>query len=187
MVVDADSIKKRIKQIAQSIAAFYGDSPYTALVIIKGSFQIWSDIQNELNEIYRSGKYDNKTLAEYLTVKSYLNQESTKKVNILGEEFMDLEGKDVLIVEDMIDSGRTMKALIEKLSELKVKRVRICSFVCLEGKLNFPFKVDHVGFILPNKFIVGYGIDYNQCFRDLDFIGHMSDKGIEKFKIVAKK
>ena len=182
VVVSPSSIQKRVKELAQGIADHYKDTPYTVLVIMKGALQIWSDVQNELNEIYRSGKYDNRVTAEYLTVKSYVNTESTKKVNIIGEEYINLEDQNVLIFEDIVDTGRTMTALIQKLKEMKAKEVRIFSLILKEGRTEFPFKIDHVGFVVPDKFIIGYGFDFNQHFRDLSFIGQITQKGIEKFK-----
>lgn len=121
-------------------------------------------------------------MAEYLTVKSYVNTESTNSVKIIGEEYINLEGKNVLIFEDIIDTGKTMVALTKKLKDMKTKDIRIFSFVLKEGKTEFPFQVNHVGFIVPNKFIIGYGFDYNQNFRDLSFIAQINNVGIEKFK-----
>mmetsp|Transcript_53297 Transcript_53297/g.73898 ORF Transcript_53297/g.73898 Transcript_53297/m.73898 type:complete len:170 (-) Transcript_53297:152-661(-) len=169
--------------MAESIADFYKDRPYVVLVVMKGALQMWMDLYRELNNIYLARKYNNRVEAEYITVKSYVNTESTKDVKILGEEYLNLEGKEVLIFEDIIDTGRTMSALINKLGKMKTKAVRIFSFVLKEPRVEFPFDIDHVGFIVPDKFIVGYGFDYNQYFRDLPMICQINEKGIEKFRM----
>jgi len=122
---------------------------------------------------------------EFVQLSSYRNTESTGNLTIKGDIFLDLAGKEVLIVEDIVDSGISMAKFLTFLEAKNPKSIRIFSLVLKEGKTTFGFEIDYVGFLIPNKFIIGYGLDYNEAFRDLPHLCIISDEGIGKFSVRA--
>ena len=102
---------------------------------------------------------------------SYDGMESTGKVKDLIGINTDLSGRDVIIVEDIVDTGLTMFNLLPKFEALGTKSVRICTFLQKPEKLEVDLKVDYVAMNIPNDFIVGYGLDYNEEYRNLPYIG----------------
>lgn len=182
IVVTDEQIKKRLDELALQIAEYYQDRPYVILVVLKGAFVVFSDLYRSLMKIYEEGKYMNNVTFEFIQLSSYRNTESTGSLTIKGDTFLDLEGKEVLIVEDIVDSGNSMAKFLKFLETKNPKNARIFSLVLKEGKTSFPFEIDYVAFLIPNKFIVGYGLDYNETFRDLPHLCIVSNEGVERFK-----
>jgi len=174
-------IKKRLDDLAAQIADFYKDRPYVILVVLKGAFVVFMDLYKSLMKIYEEGKYVNNVTFEFIQLSSYRNTESTGSLTIKGDIILDLQDKEVLIVEDIIDSGNSMAKFLQFLETKNPKSVRIFTLVLKEGKTTFFFDVDYIGFLIPNKFIVGYGLDYNETFRDLPHLCIITPEGVEKF------
>ena len=184
VLLQEKDIKDRIKDLTIQIADHYGDRPFVPLVVLKGSFLVFSEIYRNLVEIYSSGKHNNMVVPEFVRLKSYKNDRKTDETMIMCLDGLDFEGKELLIIEDLIDSGGTMRTLLKVLKEVKKpKDVKIFSLAVKEGKTNFDFNVDYVGFEIPNKFCVGFGIDYNEKFRDLYCICILNQYGLDKFKV----
>jgi hypoxanthine phosphoribosyltransferase len=114
-------------------------------------------------------------------IKSYENTESTGKVNIMCESLHLLEGKDVLIVEDIIDTGTTLTRFCKQLQELKPQSIRVASLVEKRTPKSNGFVADFAGFSVPDEFLVGYCLDYNEVYRDLDHICTLGETGIKKY------
>jgi len=175
-------VKTRVEQIANEIMDFYRERPYTIICILKGSIVVFNELLQKITDTYNLGKYKNNVNYEFVKISSYINDTSSGKVNISGLSELNLEGKEILVVEDIVDTGLTMENFLLELKQGGVKSVKIFSLLLKEGKTKFPFAVDHVGFIVPDQFIVGFGIDYNQQFRDLPHICVINSEGIEKFR-----
>jgi len=184
LLIDHKTLKSRIKELAHQIADFYQNRHYIALVVLNGANQLWMDLYRYLNEIYLSGKYDNYIHQEYIKIKSYHNTESSGVVSIYGEDVLKVEGKEVLVIEDIIDTGKTLTGLTELLKKRGAKSVQVFTLVARKPRDELIVPVDFIGFIIPKGFIVGYGLDYNDYMRDIPFIGLMNDHGIEKFKSI---
>lgn len=184
VVLQEKEIKARIKDLTTQIADHYCDRPFVIMIVLKGSFLVFTEIYQNLVEIYNAGKHNNVIVPEFVRLKSYKNDSKTDKTMIQGLEGLDLEGKEVLIIEDMIESGDTMRTLLKVMKEIKKpKDIKIFSLVVKEGKTHFEFNVDYVGFEIPNKFCVGFGIDYNEQFRDLYCICTLNQYGLDKFRV----
>ena len=109
---------------------------------------------------------------DFMSVSSYgADTKSSGVVKIIKDLDEPLDGKDVLIVEDIIDSGRTLSYLIEIFKKRNPKSVRLCTLLDKPERRVTDVKVDYVGFNIPDKFVVGYGLDYNQKYRNLPYIG----------------
>ena len=111
---------------------------------------------------------------DFMSVGSYEGTESTGKITLKKDLDESLEGRDVLIVEDIIDSGRTLSHLVKLFAERKPASIRLCTLLDKpERRVVDDVKVDYCGFNIPDKFVVGYGLDYNQKYRNLPYIGEV--------------
>ncbi|VDN56728.1 unnamed protein product, partial [Dracunculus medinensis] len=182
VIIPEGFIKDRVKRLSQEIFAETGDQPLVMLCILKGSFRFFTTLVGELT-IARASCSESLTV-DFIRIRSYVNTEQSAGIEILGLSSLDeLKGKNILIVEDIIDSGRTISKLVSTLNDIGVKK--IWTAVLLSKRVTRLEKVmeDFVAFDIPNKFVVGYGLDYNQKFRDLNHICLVNQKGIEKYML----
>lgn len=159
-------IEKRVEKLAeQVIKDFKGD--ITCVVVLQGCMIFFSDLSRQIAKKKKKGQISYTTIK----AKSYDGDKSTGVVKI-EQDCSDLSGKDVLIVEDIIDTGITMEFIIKYIKEVKkAKSVKICSILSKPSRRVKKIKIDYVGFEVPDLFVVGYGLDYNQQYRCLPFIG----------------
>jgi len=123
---------------------------------------------------------------EFLRLKSYHNDASSGEVQIIGSDDLSyLGGQNVLIVEDIVDTGRTMLKLLTTLEKYKPKTVRCASLLVKrrdDGDMT-GYRPEFIGFEIPDKFVIGYALDYNEYFRDLDHICILNEHGQKKFAV----
>lgn len=175
LLITHEEIMERTSQLAKLIHKDYKGTRPVLLCVLKGSGPFYNRLLDALqNE--RQGFY-----TEFIRVSSYEGTETSGNIEVLGGlKFKDLAGKDVILVEDIVDTGTTMYHLMPKLKEMaKVKSIEICTL--LTKRLPEPAKVSakYVGFSIPNHFVVGCGLDYNEVYRDVKDIYIISQKGIE--------
>nr|CDJ80706.1 Phosphoribosyltransferase domain containing protein [Haemonchus contortus] len=158
-------IRDRVRRLAKDIHEAIGENQLSLLCVLKGSYKFFNALVEELSNARWSCKEP--MTVDFIRCKSYEDDASSGTVQIIGlSNLEELRGKNVLIVDDIIDTGLTLSKLIHTLEGYgKCKKVE-----------------DFVAFHIPNKFIVGYGLDYNQKFRDLNHICVMSAAGVEKYK-----
>ena len=118
---------------------------------------------------------------DFIRVKSYEGTKSTGTVQVSGIEMDKLKGKHLLLVEDIIDSGKTMTKLVPMLEQYATASVRVASLLEKRNAASCGFRADFVGFSVPDKFVIGYCLDYNDIFRDLDHICVINEEGIAKY------
>jgi hypoxanthine phosphoribosyltransferase len=110
------------------------------------------------------------TEVDILAVSSYTGTQSSGTVTILKDLDIEIHGRDILIVEDILDTGRTLNAIKECLSRRRPRSLRICVLLDKPDRRTVPVSVDYTGFTIPNHFVIGYGLDLNQVFRNLPYI-----------------
>ncbi|KAI9593257.1 phosphoribosyltransferase-like protein [Syncephalis fuscata] len=171
-------IMDRIERLAKLIVDD-SDGPLIVCCVLKGGHQFFADLVNCIKKLNTGLGHSVPLHLEFIKVKSYSNDHSTGNVRVsLSEtELKDIEGKNVLIVEDIIDTGRTMVKLLDKLKEFSPKSIRVASLLLKKTPLSNGYIPDYVGFAIPDNFVVGYALDYNEYFRDLDHICIISDHG----------
>jgi hypoxanthine phosphoribosyltransferase len=98
---------------------------------------------------------------------------SSGRIKIVMDLDISIKGKDIIIIEDIIDSGFTINYLIKELNKRKPRRMKICTLLDKKARRIIPIKIDYCGFVVPDKFVVGYGIDYNEQYRQLSYIGYI--------------
>ena len=157
LYIKQEEIETVIKDIANQINVEYKDKNPLFLVMLNGAFMFASQLFKELT-------IDCET--SFVKYASYDGTQSTCEVKELIGLNSSLEGRDVIIIEDIIDSGFTMKCLIQKLEAMKVSSVKIATMLFKPNAFKFDYKIDYIGMNIGNEFIVGYGLDYNQHGRN---------------------
>ncbi len=157
-------IGNKVREIANKIKLKNSNSEIIILSILKGSFIFTADLVRELFKI------NIKPEIHFLNAKSYDGFNSTGKVKI-NDNLSFVSGKHVIIVEDILDTGLTLKKLYEEVLKNNPESVEICVLLYKQRSRNFNIPIDYIGFKIPDKFVVGYGLDYNEKYRGLPYIG----------------
>ncbi|ORX85436.1 hypoxanthine phosphoribosyltransferase [Basidiobolus meristosporus CBS 931.73] len=181
-------IMDRVEKLARQIVADIPDVEEPSLVVccvLKGGHQFFADLVNQLKKLQTSSGRSIQLSLEFLKVKSYHNDTSTKEVkfSVTNNELMYYKGKNLLIVEDIIDTGRTMEKILERLSEYEPASVKVTSLLIKKTSHSNGYIPDYVGFAIPDAFVVGYALDYNEHFRDLDHIAVISEHGKQAYAL----
>lgn len=161
ILIDEKQIDDTVKNLAEKINNDYKGRSVILLVILKGSLVFASDLMRYL---------DIDVALDFMQASSYGSSTVSRDLKILKDAQMDLNGKDVIIIEDIIDSGNTLKALYELLKE-RGANVEICTFLSKPARRESDVYVKYQGMEIPDEFVVGYGMDYDEKFRNLPYIG----------------
>ena len=163
-----EEIKKRIEILGKKISEDYKGKFPLFVCILRGAFMFLADLLREV-QIPLS--------VDFMAISSYGgNTESTGQVKILKDLDTSIKGRDVLIIEDIVDTGLTMDAVTRLLRTRKPKSLKICTLLDKEERRKVPVNISYYGFKIPNKFVVGYGLDYKEKYRNLPFIGILKEK-----------
>lgn len=183
VLIPAGLIRDRIARLARDIRARHPDQVLHLVCLLKGGSAFFNDLQQSLREMALvAGEHAVPFTMDFLRAKSYDGTESTGNVRIGEFDLASIEGKHVILCEDIVDTGNTMAALIPFL--LRNSNPASLEVACLLEKRHdrgTGFKADYVGFSVPDKFIVGYALDYNDYFRDMASICVLNDAGIAHF------
>ncbi|KAI6649689.1 hypothetical protein LOD99_6479 [Oopsacas minuta] len=158
--------------------------PLVMLCVLKGAYQFYSDLIDKIQSL--NCVYKHKSLQldiDFIRMKSYVDDSSTGDVKVVGhEDFTRVKGKHVLIVEDIVDTGATILKLNSHISKFQPASVKVATLLLKRNPARtIEYQPDFVGFDIPDKFIVGYGLDYNEYFRDLPHICVINDAGKVKY------
>ena len=160
-----EKIANRIAEMGAEISEVYGDEPVCLICILKGSVFFTVELAKRITSPVE---------LEFMCVSSYgSGTKSSGVVKITKDLDVNIEGKNVLLVEDIIDSGRTLSYLLENLKTRNPKSLRLCTLLDKPDRRVVAVDVDYVGFTIPDEFVVGYGLDYDQKYRNLPYIGYV--------------
>ena len=163
VLIDEKTVDQRIEEIGKEISKAYEGKCVHMICILKGSVFFACELAKRITV---------PVTLDFMSVSSYGNDtKSSGVVKIVKDLDEPLEGKDVLIVEDIIDSGRTLSYLIEILKQRKPASMQLCTLLDKPDRRVKPVHVDYTCFDIPDEFVVGYGLDYAQKYRNLPFIG----------------
>lgn len=161
-LITAEQIQTRIAELSAEIRRDYGDEPLLLLCVLKGSFLFVSDLCRQLGENVQ---------VDFIHVSSYgMEARSSGIVQIRKDVDQSLEGKNVLIVEDIVDTGATLAHLRELLNTRKPKSLKIVSLLTKPDARKVDCEVEYIGFAIPNDFVVGYGLDHAERYRNLPYV-----------------
>jgi len=163
-MLSADEIAARVKALGETITRDYQDTKELVVVpILKGSFLFASDLIRHI---------DLDLSVEFLGLRSYgAGTESSGVVQITYDLTTSISGKDVLVVEDIVDTGLTMRYLFDNLATRNPRSVKLCSLLHKPARSRVPVPIDYLGFTIEDRFVIGYGLDYNEKYRNLPYIG----------------
>ena len=167
----AEVIAKRVKELGAEITGDYDGKEIIFLCILKGAFLFMSDLVKEVKC---------KCAFDFMVVSSYSGgTNSTGQVRILKDLDTSIENKHVIIVEDIIDNGLTLDYLYNYLKRRKPASLKICVLLDKKFHRKVPLELDYVGFDCPDEFVLGYGLDYAEFYRNIPFIGVLRDEFIK--------
>lgn len=157
-----EEVEKRIKELAKEIEKDYCGKDLLVIGLLKGSIMFMSDLIKEM---------DLPVMIDFMSVSSYSGTTSTGVINVLKYTDISVKDKDVLIVEDIIDTGLTLSHVKKLLEDRGAKSLKICTLLDKPSRRTIEMKGDYVGFEIPDEFVVGYGLDYDQHHRNLPYVG----------------
>lgn len=163
VLISEQDVDARIEELGKKISEDYAGKQVHLICILKGSVFFMCELAKRISV---------PVTMDFMSVSSYGDgTKSSGVVKIAKDLDESLEGKDVLVVEDIIDSGRTLYYLLDVLSKRQPNSMRLCTLLDKPERRERDVKVDYVGFNIPDEFVVGYGLDYAQKYRNLPFIG----------------
>ena len=167
--ITEDQLEKRIAEIGEQITQEYEGQSVYLLCILKGSIFFTTELAKNIKL---------PMTIDFMSVSSYgSGTESSGEVKIKKDLECSIEGENVIVVEDIIDSGNTLSRLIKLLKARKPKNLTICTLLDKpDRRVVDDIEVDYTGFVIPDKFVVGYGLDFDQRFRNLPYIGFIEDE-----------
>ncbi|KAK1885309.1 Phosphoribosyltransferase domain containing protein 1 [Dissostichus eleginoides] len=165
-------IMNRVERLAHYIMDDFADNNnIMVLCVLKGGYKFCADLVEFIKVLGRNSNKYLETRVEFIRLKSYLNDQSTEQLQIIGSgDLSFLRGKSVLIVEAIVDTGKTMKALLKHVETFEPKMVKVAGLLVKRVPNMAESLTDYVGFEIPNHFVVGYALDYNEYFRDLNVV-----------------
>lgn len=167
VLINEETLQNRVNELAEEISNDYKNEEIILICILKGSAFFTVDLAKKLT--------CKSVFIDFMKVSSYENQttESTGKIKFKLDISKDIENKNVIIVEDIIDSGYTLNYLSNYLKEKNPKSLKLCALLDKKERRIIDVKVHYTGFEIENKFVVGYGLDYDDKYRNLPYIGYL--------------
>lgn len=171
VLFEADTIQKRISELGAQISQDYQGEELLLICILRGGVLFLSDLMRHISV---------PLTLDFMSVSSYGvgARQSSGQPRITLDVNTDIWNRNVILVEDIVDSGHTIKAVYDFLSTRQPKSLRVCTLLDKAERREVPVSVDYIGFKIPNKFVFGYGLDIDEFYRNLPFIGTVS---LEKY------
>lgn len=161
-IVTQEQMRARIRELGRQISTDYANRELVLVGILKGAYCFYADLARAIRIPLR---------VDFLVVTSYGSKAKTSgKVKMVTDLTEDIKGKDVILVEDIVDSGLTAEFLTNKLARRKPKSIKVCTLLSKPDRRAVNVKIDYVGFEIPNHYVVGYGLDYQQQYRNLPYL-----------------
>ena len=157
----AEQIQNKVKELAERISNDYEGKEIVTVGILKGAFMFYSDLVKNIKVPLH---------IDFIHASSYVKTESTGEIKIHSDLREKINGRDVLLIEDIADTGLTLQHIQGMLLERKPASLKICTFLDKKSKREADIKLDYVGYEIPDYYLVGYGLDYDNKYRNLPYI-----------------
>lgn len=167
VLISAEEIQAKVNELGNQINAYYANSDRELVLVglLRGSVIFMADLCRTIEKPHE---------LDFMTVSSYgSGTTSSRDVKILKDLDGEIRGKDVLVVEDIIDSGNTLSKVVEILETREPNSIKLCTLISKPSRREIDLEVEFLGFEVEDKFIVGYGLDYDQKYRHIPFIGEI--------------
>ena len=164
VLITEQEIASRTRELAKQIQRDYNNEEIVIVCILKGATFFAVELAKRI---------ESDTIIDFMKVSSYEGTESTGKINFTLDISEDITGKNVLIVEDIVDTGRTLAYVKEYLETKNPKNVKICTMLNKKERRVIDLNPEYVAFDIPDKFVIGYGLDYDEKYRNLPYVGYL--------------
>jgi len=164
ILVDEESLQQRVQELGQAVSVDYEGKDLVLICVLKGGVAFLTDLMRQITIPHE---------IDFMAISSYGvgQRQSSGVVRILMDLEANIEGRDVLIVEDIVDSGRTISYLLRTLGARNPASLRVCTLLNKAGRRVVPVPLDYIGFDIPDEFVLGYGLDLDEKYRNLPFVG----------------
>lgn len=172
ILLPEEELKARVRQLGEAISRDYAGREPVLVAILRGSYVFMADLSRSLDILCR---------VDFMSVSSYgAGTTSSGQVNIVKDLSDSIEGRDVLVVEDILDTGNTLHYLFQVLQARHPASLKLAVLLDKPSRRTKPISADYVGFTVPDEFVVGYGLDYNEHYRNLPYIGVLKPEVYQK-------
>ncbi len=159
-------IQERVAELGAQITLDYKDNPPVIICMLKGAIYFFSDLTRNIKL---------PITFDFARLSSYKNGTSSGEMELISNITTEIKGKDILIVEDIVDSGKTLAYFIKLLEEKQPKSIKICTFLDKKERRQVDIEADYVGFNFECGFVIGYGLDYAEQYREFPFLAEIID------------
>jgi hypoxanthine phosphoribosyltransferase len=161
-IVTQEEMRARIRELGKQITSDYTGRDFVLVGVLKGAYAFYADLARAIRLPMR---------VDFIVVTSYGSGAKTSgKVKMVTEMTEDIKGKDVLLVEDIVDSGMTIQHLVKELSKRQPRSVKVCTLLSKPDRRTIDVPLAYIGFSIPDVYVVGYGLDYQQKYRNLPYL-----------------
>jgi hypoxanthine phosphoribosyltransferase len=162
VLITEAQLSRRVQELARAITRDYVGKDLVVVALLTGTIMFLADLLRHLALPLR---------LDFIGVSSYRNRTASRNLTYTKELRLEVKGRDVLLVDDIVDSGKTLAGVLPKLRQLKPRSVKSCVLLDKPARRTEALEVDYVGFVIPDLFVVGYGLDYAERYRNLPFVG----------------
>ncbi len=162
ILLDSDAIAARVVQLGSQLTGDYAGRDPVLVSVLKGALVFLADLMRAM---------DLPSSIDLMEVSSYAGTETSGQVRILKDLSKPIEGRDVIVVEDIIDTGLTLNYLLGYLADRQPASIKICCLLDKPARRLADIPIDYIGFTIPDRFVIGYGLDYEERYRNLPYIG----------------
>jgi len=172
ILIDADALQARVKELGAQISADYATEDLLLICILRGGVPFMVDLSRSITTPH---------MMDFMAVSSYGagKRESTGSARVTLDLQTDIRGRNVVLVEDIVDSGHTIASVLQMLETRQPKTLKVCALLDKPERREAHVPVDYLGFTIPNKFVFGYGLDLDEYYRNLPFVGVVD---LDKYK-----
>jgi len=167
-LISQQELNRRIKDLGRRISEDYQDRDVVMIGVLKGAFAFFADLVRAIHVPVE---------LDFLVVSSYQSAKSTGRVKVISDLTVEIKGQDVIVVEDIVDSGLTLSFLKKKLLMRHPNSLRVCALLDKPARRTINVPIEYVGFTVPDKYVVGYGLDYQNRYRNLPYIAVLDKEG----------
>jgi len=169
ILVDEASLQARVAELAQAISADYGGKDLVLICVLKGGVTFLTDLMRTLTIPHE---------IDFMAISSYGvgQRESSGAVRLIMDLKTDIAGRDVLLVEDIVDSGRTMDYLLRNLWARRPASLKVCTLLSKPSRRVVNVPLDYTGFEIPDEFVLGYGLDFDEKYRNLPYVAVLKEE-----------
>ena len=167
ILLDEETIQKRVKELGEEITRDYADKKPVVICMLKGAVYFFADLTKNIKL---------PLMLDFARLSSYRSGTTSGQMELIYDITAEIEGRDVILVEDIVDSGKTLAYFIELLKKRHPASVKVCAFLDKKERREVDIKADYVGFDIPFGFVIGYGLDYAEKYREMPFLAEIVEQ-----------